>query len=305
MMNRESMKKSGLRFTAIIVDSANQMIDLETLLCLTAGADTHVKRMILVGDDKQLGPVSSGGRSLFTRMSLLGAPSETLVNMTDCNSTFIGSLIADQYASELVRVVQHVGIPGMVHDCQFIHVPGKGEIEPSPNMFQNLSEAEFVVALYMYLRLRDIPASSVSILAAYTGQKSLLLDIIKAKCEWNPIFGQPRDVVTIDQFQGQTNDIVLVSTVRSEIPGHMRDFKRWITAIGSAKKGLYIFGNLDVLSGDVESEVKAILRRLTSRPTKLALALDGSMNSSILNSTDDMLELLQTELQKELRKTRI
>jgi hypothetical protein len=62
---------------------------------------------------------------------------------------------------------------------------------------------------------------------------------------------------------------------------------------------------MDVLSGDVESEVKAILRRLTSRPTKLALALDGSMNSSILNSTDDMLELLQTELQKELRKTRI
>jgi intron-binding protein aquarius len=98
-------------------------------------------------------------------------------------------------------------------------------------MFQNLSEAEFVVALYMYLRLRDVPASSVSILAAYTGQKSLLLDIIKAKCEWNPIFVQPRDVVTIDQFQGQTNDIVLVSTVRSEIPGHMRDFKRWMFSL--------------------------------------------------------------------------
>ncbi len=43
---------------------------------------------------------------------------------------------------------------------------------------QNLGEAEYVVAVYMYMRLLGYPAHSISILTTYNGQKSLLEDVI-------------------------------------------------------------------------------------------------------------------------------
>jgi hypothetical protein len=86
----------------------------------------------------------------------------------------------------------------------------------------------------------------------------------------------------------------------------MRDIKRWTTAIASAKQGLYIFGNLDMLNNSSGAEVKDVLSRITTRPSSLGLALDGSMNTSpTVVTTEDMMAVLQTEIQKELRKTRI
>ena len=45
---------------------------------------------------------------------------------------------------------------GLVWDYQLIDVGdfnGVGESEPSPHFFQNLAEAEYCVALFMYMRL--------------------------------------------------------------------------------------------------------------------------------------------------------
>jgi intron-binding protein aquarius len=45
---------------------------------------------------------------------------------------------------------------GFSFDYQLINVPdfnGVGESQPSPFFYQNLAEAEYVVAVYMYMRL--------------------------------------------------------------------------------------------------------------------------------------------------------
>ena len=41
-----------------------------------------------------------------------------------------------------------------------------------------MAEAEYVVAMYMYLRLKNIPAEKITILTTYNGQKFLIRDII-------------------------------------------------------------------------------------------------------------------------------
>ena len=41
---------------------------------------------------------------------------------------------------------------------------GQGESEPNPYFFQNLAEAEYVVAVFTYMRLLGYPAESISIL---------------------------------------------------------------------------------------------------------------------------------------------
>ena len=130
--------------------------------------------------------------------------------------------------SLLFCLMQH--FPGgyfcsMRHDFQFINVdPGQGEGEstPSPFFYQNLQEAEYVVALYMYLRLVGyvffrfrsavhflwlswpsdpsdsfplllfrfrIPSYCISILTPYNGQKYLLRDVFSKRCGWTPFFG--------------------------------------------------------------------------------------------------------------------
>lgn len=82
--------------------------------------------------------------------------------------------------------------PGLLHSYQVVNVPayqGKGEFCPTPFYYQNLGEAEYVVAMYQYMRLIGYPANKISILTTYNGQKHLIRDVIAQRCR-NPIFGK-------------------------------------------------------------------------------------------------------------------
>ncbi len=56
---------------------------------------------------------------------------------------------------------------------------------------QNLGEAEYVVAMFMYMRLIGYPAEKISILTTYNGQKHLIRDVINQRCSKNPFIGRP------------------------------------------------------------------------------------------------------------------
>lgn len=89
------------------------------------------------------------------------------------------------------------GNPGFAFDYQLVDVPdfqGRGESEPIPHFYQNLGEAEYLVSVYQYMRLLGYPASSISILTTYNGQKALLNDVIDRRCAYHPAFGRPHKV---------------------------------------------------------------------------------------------------------------
>ena len=54
---------------------------------------------------------------------------------------------------------------------------------------QNLGEAEYAVAIYMYLRLQGYPPDKIAILTTYNGQKHLIRDVLTKRCAKNPVFG--------------------------------------------------------------------------------------------------------------------
>ncbi len=62
------------------------------------------------------------------------------------------------------------------------------------------------MAVYQYMRLLGYPASKISILTTYNGQKSLIRDILAQRCKNSDLFGWPASVSTVDQYQGQQND---------------------------------------------------------------------------------------------------
>jgi intron-binding protein aquarius len=84
---------------------------------------------------------------------------------------------------------------------------------PSPHFYQNLAEAEYATALFMYMRLQGYPADRITILSTYNGQKHLIRDVLRARSGTNPLIGWPAKVTTVDRYQGQQNDFVILSLV--------------------------------------------------------------------------------------------
>lgn len=59
-------------------------------------------------------------------------------------------------------------------------------------------------------------------------------------------------VTTVDKYQGQQNDYVLLSLVRTKTVGHLRDVRRLVVAMSRARLGLYVFANVSLFSNCFE-----------------------------------------------------
>ena len=79
----------------------------------------------------------------------------------------------------------------------------------------------------------------------------------------------PRRVTTVDKSQGQQNDIVILSLVRTRTLGYLRDVRRMLVAVSRARKGLYVFGRVELFRDCAELE--PIMNKLLERPTTLQL----------------------------------
>jgi intron-binding protein aquarius len=177
---------------------------------------------------------------------------------------------------------------GFQYDYQFIDVPdyqGQGEREPSAHFIQNLGEAEYAVALFQYMRLLGYPARSISILTTYAGQKVLIRDVLDHRCKENRLFGLPRIVTTVDKYQGEQNDFVIVSMTRTRSVGYLRDVRRLTVALSRARLGLYILGRRELFEACYE--MKPAMEILTKRPGKLLLTT-GEMYPTNRKVGDDV-----------------
>lgn len=162
---------------------------------------------------------------------------------------------------------------GFFFDFQLINVDdfnGVGESEPNPYFYQNLAEAEYVVATFMYMRMIGYPADKVSILTTYNGQKHLIRDVIQQRCADNRLIGRPHKVTTVDRYQGQQNDFILLSLVRTRAVGHLRDVRRLIVAMSRARLGLYVFARVSLFQNCFE--LTPAFNQLMVRPQQLFLA---------------------------------
>ncbi|KAL5962818.1 RNA helicase aquariu [Taenia solium] len=266
-LKRRDLVQLGFAYDTIIMEEAAQILEIETFIPLLLqnpdiSGYNRLKRWIMIGDHNQLPPVvknqafnnfSNMGQSLFARLVKLGVPTIQL-DAQGRTRPSISRLYSWRYDRLLdiphVITGQEYNLcnPGFQYEYQLINVEdykGVGESEPSAYFYQNLAEAEYVVATYMYMRILGYPPDRIAILTTYNGQKHLIRDVIEARCASNPLLGKPRTVTTVDRFQGQQNDYVLVSLVRTHTVGHLRDVRRLVVALSRARLGLYIFARVD------------------------------------------------------------
>ena len=76
-------------------------------------------------------------------------------------------------------------------------------------------------------------------------------------------------VTTVDKYQGQQNDYVLLSLVRTRAVGHLRDVRRLVVAFSRARLGVYVFGRAELFANCYE--MAPAMTQLMARPTHFAL----------------------------------
>ena len=289
-LKRKELVDLGFQYDNILMEEAAQILEIETFIPLLLQDPLHghnrLKRWIMIGDHHQLPPVVKNmvfqkycnlEQSLFTRFVRLGVPTVDLDAQGRARSS-ICDLYRWRYKNlgDLSHVLNQQEFmttnAGLAFDYQFINVDdfnGVGESEPVPYFYQNLAEAEYAVALFMYLRLIGYPREKITILTTYNGQKSLLRDVVGQRCSSNPLIGEPAKITTVDKFQGQQNDIIILSLVRTKTVGHLRDVRRLVVAVSRARLGLYIFGRSSVFR--YCHELRPAFDRMLKRPQQLHL----------------------------------
>ncbi len=86
----------------------------------------------------------------------------------------------------------------------------------------------------------------ITILTFYNGQRKLIMRKLRER----HLRGTKFNVVTVDSYQGEENDVVLLSLVRSNGHGNIGFLEvenRICVAISRARRGFYIFGDAPML----------------------------------------------------------
>jgi len=330
-LTRQNLVQLNFKYDNLIMEESAQILEVETfipmLLQQSERGVSRLKRVMLIGDHHQLPPVVKNrafqkyghlDQSLYARFVRLRTPTSDL-DLQGRARPEIARLYSWRYKNlgdltnvEIEEKYVHANV-GLAYNFQFINVEdfeGQGESTPQPHFYQNLGEAEYCVALFMYMRLVGFPAEKISILTTYNGQKALIRDVVRQRCSWNPLFGEPSKITTVDKFQGQQNEFIIVSLVRTAHVGHLRDVRRLIVTMSRAQLGLYVFGRFSIFENCFE--LTPVFSRFAKRPKELHLELDEGENSekrttgepakpTVVTDLHHMWELLQIKMKSQFQ----
>ena len=235
----------------VVIEEAAEVMEAHIITSLSH----NTKHTILIGDHKQLRPKATVYElarkynlevSLFERMVL---------NSMDCKRLSIQHRMRPEIATLTKRIYDHEivdhdsvcnfpPISGLCHNLFFIDHCQPEKLIGGLQSYSNHHEAEFLVALCEYLLLQGYERKQITILTMYTGQLLLLQEKMPRRAF------EGIKVCAVDNFQGEENDIILLSLVRSNSEGRigfLGESNRICVALSRARQGFYCIGNFNLL----------------------------------------------------------
>ncbi|XP_054429592.1 NFX1-type zinc finger-containing protein 1 [Pteronotus mesoamericanus] len=236
----------------VIVEEAAEVLEAHTIATLSKAC----QHLILIGDHQQLRPSANVYDlaknfnlevSLFERLVKVNIPFVRL-NYQHRMRPEIAQLLTPHIYQDLENhpsVLKYEKIKGVSSNLFFIeHNFPEQEIQEGKS-HQNQHEARFVVELCKYFLCQEYLPSQITILTTYTGQLFCLRKLMPAKT-----FARVK-VHVVDKYQGEENDIIILSLVRSNQEGKvgfLQISNRICVALSRAKKGMYCIGNMQMLA---------------------------------------------------------
>uniref|UniRef100_A0A7I4BQ27 Uncharacterized protein n=1 Tax=Physcomitrium patens TaxID=3218 RepID=A0A7I4BQ27_PHYPA len=255
-------------FDMVVIDEAAQASEVAVLPPLSLRA----ARCVLVGDPQQLpatvisraADTMKYSRSLFERFQQAGCPAILLSvqyrmhpQIRDFPSRYFyqGRLVDSESVKALSEEVYHKD--PLLQPYLFFDISLGRESHAGSVSYQNKMEAQVAVHLYQHLQktLADEagggpPANvSVGIITPYKQQLQCLekefVALIGSNAASNGVY-----INTVDAFQGQERDVIMMSCVRASSygVGFVADIRRMNVALTRARRSLWVIGNASALA---------------------------------------------------------
>jgi len=273
-------------FDTVLVDEACQGVELSTLIPLKLGC----RRLILIGDPNQLPATvfselakdySNYARSLFQRLQV----TQYKVNMLNTQyrmhpaisrfpseNFYDGNLLnhLDQQAFEEKNPTAWSHIPCFA-PVAFFNIAG--QMVQESKSYANEDEAEFIVNLVAVLQTLYPDQDwkkKIGVISPYAQQVRLLKTMFKEKYGVkNQHDPSPVEVNTVDGFQGNEKDCIIVSLVReatkrSNSVGFLADRRRMNVAFTRARMNLWVVGNGNFLA--INADWEDFIEKIQAEP---------------------------------------
>ena len=270
---------SALKPRIVLVEEAAETMEAP----VTAACLPTVEHLILVGDHQQLRPHTQVrafedapyhlNLSLFERLVTNHVTYDTLMRQRRMIPE-IRRLIYPIYGDKL-EDHESVKDPnnrpmikgmGGINSYFFTHDMWPDSRDSSSSCLNEL-EAKFITGFFDYLVLNGESATNITVLTFYNGQRKRIANLLRSHPNLRM---HPIKVVTVDSYQGEENDIVLLSLVRSNRThsiGFLSNINRACVALSRAKRGFYLFGNAKLLA--CESKIWGDVVNIMYKNTKV------------------------------------
>ncbi|XP_030831842.1 NFX1-type zinc finger-containing protein 1-like [Strongylocentrotus purpuratus] len=237
----------------MVVEEAAEVLEAHIVTALTESC----QHLILIGDHQQLRPSPTVFKlatqynldiSLFERMINNDVPYQRLVLQHRMRPEISRLMRMDRLYPSLKdddSVKGFDDILGVTKNIFFLHHEMEEDSVDEMKSHSNIHEAKFLVGLCRYFLQQGYLPNQITILTTYSGQ------LFAFKRRMKKIDFEGVRVATVDNFQGEENDIILLSLVRSNKEGSAGFLKidnRICVALSRARKGLYCIGNFKLLA---------------------------------------------------------
>ncbi|XP_022942074.1 helicase SEN1-like [Cucurbita moschata] len=306
----KNVKKNSLNL--LVVDEAAQLKECESLIPLQL---PDIRHAILIGDEFQLPATISSkvseaagfGTSLFERLSVLGHFKHLLNTQYRMhpsvshfpNSKFYGNQILDASIVMNKQLYEEHYLPSpLFGPYSFINVSGGQEEsnddgQSKKNMFEVVVVAQIIQMLYKAWsnKKKDI---SIGVISPYAAQVSSIQHKLGRKYEKKE--GFTIKVKSVDGFQGGEEDVIIISTVRSNRGnniGFLSSSQRTNVALTRARHCLWIVGDATTL-GKSNSEWREVIKDAKSRQCLFNVEEDKELGDAMkMMKTSQMSDINQ------------
>ncbi|KAF4704075.1 hypothetical protein FOZ63_005792 [Perkinsus olseni] len=255
-LNRDLVHRLAPR--VVIIEEAGELLECQLMACLSSPKLEHV---VMIGDHQQLRPKINAFElcrknhfdiSLFERLINLNVPFAKLSTQLRMRPE-VSQLVKHFYVDGLIdheRVKKYDRVGGVATDVYFLdHRKPEQSFEGTSK--RNEHEAKLAVGLAFYLvRTQQYKPADITLLTPYIGQKRLMRNHLNPELRSNKKDGiEGVKVVSIDDYQGEENKVIILSLVRSNASrriGFVGIENRVIVALSRAREGLYIIGNSEI-----------------------------------------------------------
>jgi superfamily I DNA and/or RNA helicase len=233
-----------LKFQTLVMDEAGQCIE-PLAWCIFPLAEKYV----LAGDHLQLPPtvLSNEAARLGFNESVLEKAIASAKNIFLLDTQYrmrasIAGFSSGYFYEGLLKTAAHLANTGAYH-ITFIDTAGSGYSEERGSDGTSLQNPGELAIVQKLMEAEQLEPLHTAFISPYAGQVAMAKELLPKEMR----------ISTIDSFQGQEKEIIILSLVRSNDDGDigfLKDYRRMNVAITRAKEQLFVIGDSATIGAD-------------------------------------------------------